>query len=60
MLMKLSELKLKLKKDKQHPKCYNPNFILHLPKGRLIDFEKFCNKNDDDLEEAMRNDYIIL
>ena len=30
MLMKLEELKSKLKKDKQYPKCYNSKIILHL------------------------------
>jgi hypothetical protein len=42
--MKLEELKSKLKKDKQHPKCYNSKFLLHLPEGRIIDLRSLVMK----------------
>lgn len=47
MLMKLEELKSKLKKDKQHPKCYkyyDNNFILHLPEEEIIDLRSLVMK----------------
>ena len=37
MLMKLSELKKKLRKDKQYPKCYTSKLIIELPEDKIID-----------------------